>query len=201
MIIKKIDDYFYSRDKKEFFYILGAVALALGFVFFYFIYPKMNYFENKNEKEFNKISQEISKIKRDIRLKNLEMQRLQRELKDLKKELITLKNKKDLYANLVSLLDFAKFDRQKWSNFVKNIILYANKNMEVQSIENQLDNNSSGIISKKLEIGVQLQGSYIDFINFLYHYENLKELIRVENIDINSTDSFYVKFILYGYEK
>jgi len=201
MIIKKIDDYFYSKEKKDFYSMLAAIALGVGFIFFYFIYPQMNSFEGKAEKEYQKISKEVKDLKTDRRLKKLKSIRLENDEKSLKKELIVLKNKEDLYKNLVSLLDFAKFDRQKWSNFVKNIILFANKSMEVQLIENQVDTNSTGLISGKLEVGLRLKGNYIDFVNFIYHYEDMKELIRVNKIETNSTDDFYVKFILYGYGK
>jgi len=201
MIIKKIDDYFYSKPKKDFYSMLAAIGIGIGFVFFYFIYPQINAFKSRTEKEYNKMTEEVKKLKTDLRLKKLESIRFENDVKDVKKELVTLKNKEDLYKNLVSLLDFTKFNREKWSTFVKNIILFANKNMEVQLIENQVDTNSTGLISKKLEVGLKLKGNYIDFVNFIYHYEDMKELIRVNKIETNSTDNFYIKFILYGYEE
>ena len=57
------------------------------------------------------------------------------------------------------------------------------------------------MIVKKMSIGLELNGNYINFIHFIYKYEDRKDLIRVEKMKVKDRNDYYVEFTLYGYEK
>ena len=127
-------------------------------------------------------------------------------------KLINLKKQESFYEELTDLLDFARFNKQKWANYVKNLILDAkNEGMKVKLIENKiydedvnntkLKNLPERLIVKKMSIGIELNGNYKNFIHYIYKYENLKDLLRIGAIKINSKNNYYVKFFLYGYKK
>jgi hypothetical protein len=112
------------------------------------------------------------------------------------------------YTELANLLDFAEFDQYKWANLVRETVTDAkNKGMEVTKVENQIydinttKNDEMPEIVKRMDIGIELEGKYKNFIYYLYNYENRKELIRVKEMKITSPSTFYVKFSVYGYDR
>ena len=211
-LLKNIDDYFYAHTKKEFMYsILGSVLL-IGFIYFYFIYPNAENFEKVVEKKYNNLLQTLQQTRIKLNVFKTQKVRLSNDLKISKIKLINLKKQKSFYQELVNLLDFARFNDTKWANYVKNIIYDAKKeDLNIKVIENKIfdeDANNTkfknlpkSLIVKEMSIGIELNGNYKNFIHYLYKYENLKDLLRVETIKIKSTNLYYVKFILYGYEK
>jgi hypothetical protein len=52
-----------------------------------------------------------------------------------------------------------------------------------------------------MEIDLDAQGEYKNLIYFIYQYENMRELLRIENIEIKSNKTYKIKFTLYGYEQ
>lgn len=212
--LDKIDKYFYEKEsKKEFFYALGAIVLALGFIIYYYVFPPLQDYDNKIIKKYNKL---ISSLKQDklalmaLRAQNI---RLNKDLKMLKEKLQKVRKEKEFFNELVNVMDFATFNRAKWAEFVKNVIIDAqNEGLGVKLVENKIYNENEkndkkenkkepDWITKKMSIGLNLDGSYLNFINFIYKYENRKDLIRVDKIEIKNKNNFYVEFVLYGYER
>jgi len=211
--LDKIDKYFYEKEsKKEFFYTLGAIVLALGFIIYYYIFPPL-------QNNYNKI---LKKYKNAINLKQNKMIflalkaqniRLNKDLKMLKEKLQKVRKEKEFFNELVNAMDFVKFNEVKWAEFVKNVIIDAqNEGLGVKLVENKIYNENEkndkkenkkepDWITKKMSIGLNLDGSYLNFINFIYKYENRKDLIRVDKIEIKNKNNFYVEFVLYGYER
>ena len=52
-----------------------------------------------------------------------------------------------------------------------------------------------------MNFGLNLEGQYKNFIYYMYKYENIKPLIRVDNFQIKAPDKFYIEFSLYGYKQ
>jgi len=203
-VFNEIDAYFDKKDKKEFYYALVGVVVLIGFLFIYYLYPIATSYQEKNYKHFQKLTKDLSNEKYQLNLKIAENNRLNNELKLKTNELVSLKKQESFYYQLVSVLDFATFNRYKWANFIKNIINDAsNEGLKVLSIDNQFVNelNASDLIVQHLTIDVKLKGRYKNFIHYIYQYEKLKDLIRVSKMNINSNDTYEVKLNIYGYKK
>ena len=207
-IFDKIDDYFISKTKKEFFYTILVIAFLIGFVFFYFINPKAMAYEKENVKKFDTIKSSLKESKIQLNVFKIRKRSLEKELKTINKKLTQLNKEKVFYSQLANLLDFAQFNKQKWAQFIKNIVLDAKaEGMEVESIENHTFEkkdkkiNVNKFIMKKMDIVLSLSGNYKNFIHYMYKYENMKPLIRVEDFKISDINTYYIKFSLYGYKQ
>ncbi len=211
-LLKSIDNYFYTHTKKDLIYSILGSAVLIGFVYFYFIYPNAESFEKAKEKEYNGLLQTLQQTQIQLNVFKAQKIKLSNNLKISKTKLVNLKKQKSFYQELTDLLDFAQFNREKWANYVKNLILDArDEGMKIKVIENEifdgeingtkLKNLPKSFIVKEMSIGIELNGNYRNFIHYLYKYENLKDLLRVESIKIKSKNLYYVKFTLYGYEK
>jgi predicted nuclease with TOPRIM domain len=134
---------------------------------------------------------------------------LNKKVKEKQSKLTTLKKQKMFYEELANLLDFAEFDQYKWANLVQETVIDAKKKgLDVTKVENQLYNiNYTNVnknfpdITKRMDIAIEVEGKYKNFIYYLYNYENRKELIRVKEMKITSPSTFYVKFSIYGYNR
>jgi len=207
-VFNKIDNYFYSRQKKEFVYMVILAVFLIGFVIYYFLYPLVSEYKIKQEKKFSSLSTQYQIAKTSIRAMEARISLLNKKIKEKQSKLATLKKQKMFYTELANLLDFAEFDQYKWANLVRETVTDAkNKGMEVTKVENQIyDVNTTKKtempeIVKRMDIGIELEGKYKNFIYYLYNYENRKELIRVKEMKITSPSTFYVKFSVYGYDR
>ena len=134
---------------------------------------------------------------------------LNKKVKEKQSKLTTLKKQKMFYEELANLLDFAEFDQYKWANLVQETVIDAKKKgLDVTKVENQLYNiNYTNVnknfpdITKRMDIAIEVEGKYKNFIYYLYNYENRKELIRVKEMKITSPSTFYIKFSIYGYNR
>ena len=207
--LDKIDNYFYEKSsKKEFYYALILIIFALGFVIFYYIFPIAKDYYKNSIKSYQKY---VSKIQTEkIQLNVFRIRKLQEEkkLETLNKKLNELKKKELFFEELTNLMDFAEFNKAKWAEFVKNIILDAkNEGLKVKLIKNKIYNIKEiksphkKIVVKQMSIGLELRGNYVNFIHFIYKYENTKLLIRVTKMKVKNKHEFYVEFTIYGYEK
>ena len=204
-ILDRIDSYYANRDKKDFWYTLLAIALAIGFVIFYFITPPMEDFVNLNEKKVDKFKKNLYKNTMELNTLKAKNIRIQRELRILKKKLVELKKDKIYYSQLVNLLDFVQFNKQDWAQFVKNSIIDAkSQGLEVKLVKNMDANvttkKNKSFIIKKMNFGLSMEGEYKNFIYYMYKYENIKMLIRVNKFKIITPDKYYIEFYLYGYK-
>jgi len=208
-IFDKIDSYYKIKGKKEFYYTLLAVILAVGFIIFYFITPKASDFANSNEQRFKQFTQNLNQNIMELNGFKAQNIRIQRELKQMHTKLITLNKNKIYYSQLVNLLDFAHFNKQKWGRFVKNSIIDAKAGgLEVKLVKNIYDENKSiqknivlnKLIVKKINFALNLEGTYKNFIYYMYKYENMKPLIRVNDFKIIAPNKYYIEFSLYGYK-
>jgi len=209
-IFDKIDSYYEIKGKKEFYYTLLAVVLAIGFIAFYLITPKLSTFANSNEQKFTKLGKKLNRNRAQLNALKAQNIRIQRELKEIHMKLITLNKNKIYYSQLVNLLDFAHFNKQKWAYFVKNSIIDAKaQGLEVKLVKNIYDENksmkknilsSNDVIVKKINFKLDLKGGYKNFIHYMYEYENMKPLIRVNSFKIIAPDIYDIEFSLYGYK-
>jgi hypothetical protein len=127
---------------------------------------------------------------------------LRKKIKNLTLEKVALKKQKDFYDELANLLDFVEFNQNKWGEFVKNLVINAQKEgLKVLGFTNKLYNDKNGIINKKMEINLKVRGQYKNLLYFIYQYEDLRDLLRIEGLKIDKDKNFEVKFTLYGYEK
>jgi len=205
-LLEKVDNYFYEKNsKKEFYYSIGAIVLALGFVIYYYVFPIVNQLNEHVHKEYSKLNSTIKATQMEIMVLKAQNIRFKNKLKEFNENIKKLYKEKSVLSDIINVMDFARFNEFKWAGFVKNVISDANMNgLKVQLVDNKIFNNEgniSDILSKKMSIGLELNGNYINLINFIYRYENRKDLIRVEKIDIKDKNNYYVKFVLYGYEK
>jgi Tfp pilus assembly protein PilO len=207
-VFNKIDNYFYSRQKKEFVYMVILAVFLIGFVIYYFLYPLAAEYKTKQEKKYSSLSTQYQVAKTSIRVLEARISLLNKKIKEKQSKVATLKKQKMFYTELANLLDFAEFDQYKWANLVRETVTDAkNKGMEVTKVENQIydinttKNDEMPEIVKRMDIGIELEGKYKNFIYYLYNYENRKELIRVKEMKITSPSTFYVKFSVYGYDR
>ena len=208
-IFDRIDSYYKIKGKKDFYYTILAIVLAVGFIVFYFITPKASEFANSNEKKFNQFTQNLNQNIIALNVFKAQNIRMKRELKEMNQKITTLKKNKVYYSQLVNVLDFAQFNRQKWAQFVKNSIVDAKaQGLEVKVVKNIYDENKSmkkadttdNFIVKKVDFGLNLEGEYKNFIYYMYKYENIKSLIRVNSFKITAPNKYYIEFSLYGYK-
>ena len=208
-IFDRIDSYYKIKGKKDFYYTILAIVLAVGFIVFYFITPKASEFANSNEKKFNQFTQNLNQNLIALNVFKAQNIRMKRELKEMNQKITTLKKNKVYYSQLVNVVDFAQFNRQKWAQFVKNSIVDAKaQGLEVKVVKNIYDENKSmkkadtidNFIVKKVDFGLNLEGEYKNFIYYMYKYENIKSLIRVNSFKITAPNKYYIEFSLYGYK-
>jgi len=201
-IVDRIDDFFYNKTKKDFLYFIVLIVGIVVFVIYYFIYPIVLSYYKKQYNNFNSLTSKFNSLKVNNNVLNVRINLLKKEIKQI--QLSSLKNKKIFYTELANLLDFTEFDEYKWSNIVKNSILEATKNgMKIYNVNNIIydKNFSKGDITKKMDISMNLKGKYENFIEYLYQYENRKDLIRINEMNITYPGNFFVKFTIYGYNK
>ncbi len=209
-MLERIDKYFYEKSsKKEFVYLLILLVLAIGFVIYYYIYPIAKNYQLKSKEEYLNTLTLLQQQKVQLNVLKVKKIQLQKQLQTLSKKLSELRKEKIFFDELTNLLDFAEFNQVKWAQFVKNVIMDAKaEGLKVKSVENKIFDEKeklkklpSGMIVKKMSIGLELNGNYINFIHFIYKYEDRKDLIRVEKMKVKDRNDYYVEFTLYGYEK
>jgi len=207
-ILNNIDKYFKEKDsKKEFVYTILSIVFALGFIIYYYIFPAINSFDVKAHKTYKKLKSDLQQEKIELNVLKAQDRQLRKSLKILKAKLKNVKKEKIFFDEITNLMDFAEFNMANWSSFVKDIIQNAkNEGLKVKLVENKIYNENdqkegSNILVKKMSIALELKGNYINFLHFIYGYENKKELIRIEEMKIKNRNDYYVKFTVYGYGK
>ena len=169
-ILKNMDNYFYTHAKKDLIYAIFGSAVLIAFLFFYFLYPNADHFEKTKEKIYNNLSQKFNQTQVQLMVFKARKIKLNNNLKISRTKLIDLKKQESFYEELTDLLDFTKFNRQKWANYVKNLISDAkNEGMKVKLIENKIYNEDVNntklknlpkrLIVKKMSIGIELNGN------------------------------------------
>lgn len=215
-ILDKIDAYFEAKDKKEFYYTLVGIVGAIGFGIFYFVTPKADDFLNQNRNNFNTLTRNLNQNIAALNVAKAKKIRKERKLKILNKNLIASKKDKVFYSQLVNLLDFTSFNKYRWAEFVKTTIVDAKtqgldvtfvKNIDVNNEKDNKKNKNKlmaknislpSSIVKKMGFGMNLKGGYKNFVYYMYKYENIKPLIRVDSFEIDYPNKYYIEFSLYG---
>jgi len=209
-VFSSIDNYFYNKSKKEFIYSILLIIIVIAFVVYYFIYPLASNYYKKQYTQFQNLSTKLRNLEIYNNVLKSKVSFLNKKIKQQNLQLASLKKKKMFYNELANLLNFVEFDQYKWAKLVQNTVLDAKqKGMSVKNVENKIyDVNVSTniskkipIISKRMDIGIELEGKYKNFIYYLYNFENKKELIRVKKMKITAPSTFYVKFSVYGYDR
>jgi len=200
--INAIDNYFYEKSLKDTVMMYLMVILVLGFVVFYFILPQAQKYRDTQFKMYNITKNQLQTLKIKKNVLYIQIGNLKKKIKNLDLEKIALKKQKDFYDELTNLLDFVEFNQYKWGDFVKNLVINAKKEgLKVLGFTNKVYNDNNQIINKKMDISLKINGEYKNLIYFIYQYEDIKDLLRIENISINKNKNFEIKFTLYGYEK
>jgi len=209
-VLSSIDNYFYNKSKKEFIYFILLIIIVIGFIVYYFIYPLASNYYKKQYTQFQNLSTKLRNLEISNNVLKTKISFLNKKIKQQNLQLASLKKKKMFYDELANLLDFVKFDQYKWAKLVQNTVLDAKqKGMRVKNVENKIydvnittkNDKKLPSITKRMDIGIELEGKYKNFIYYLYNYEDKKELIRVNKMKITSPSTFYVKFSVYGYDK
>ena len=202
-LIEKIDNYFYSKRLRDILIIYLLIIVVVSFLVLYFVLPYSKEYSDEKFNEYQISKKTFLTLKDKSYQMNIKINELNKNLKTLSIKKITLKTQKDFYDELIDLLDFTEFNEYKWGSFVKNLVKNAKKEgLQVLGFENKIfDEDKKGIINKKMAINIKLKGEYKNFIYFVYKYENIRDLLRVEEININSNNIYKIKFVLYGYEK
>ncbi len=205
--LKSIDNYFYSRSKKEAVYIYLMIAILIGFIIFYFIYPKTKEYAIEQKKiNADLLSKKIN-LETTQRIYQAKVTLLNKKIKELTSELEILKKQKTFYTELTSLLNFANFDQYKWAQLVKESVDAAkSEGMKVIKISNNLydDQNATkktDFLVKRMDMDIYLRGDYKNFIFYVYNFENRKDLIKVSEMNVTSPTKYYLKISIYGFVK
>jgi hypothetical protein len=185
------------------------IALVIGAIVYYVVLPSAKNYETTQKKVYSQLSEKYENMKTAINVYSLKVSVLSKKIEQMHSVLNSLRKKDMFYGELADLLDFARFDKNKWAQIVKNSVKNAKDNgLEVLKITNKTydvkvkgKNKNMPHIVKRMDIGLKLRGKYKNFIYFLYNYENRKDLIRVNEMNITSPATFDVKFSIYGYDK
>ena len=201
-ILDRIDEYFSQKAQKDMIMIYVMVAMIVGFIVLYFLWPQAQEYRNREIKLFRKTQSQLNQLRIQKNILSSRIVLLKKRIKNLTLEKNGLKKQKDFYDELANLLDFVEFNQYKWGNFVKNLVFNAKKEgLRVLGFKNVLFNEKKGLINKKMEITLTVEGGYKNLLYLIYHYENIRDLLRVEEMKINNNEIYKVKFTLYGYEK
>jgi len=201
-LIREIDNYFYEKSPKDTLMVYLMILLVIGFVVFYFLLPQAQKYRDKQLNTYNKTKTQLQTLQTKKNVLNTQIITLRKKIKNLTLEKAALKKQKDFYDELANLLDFVEFNQYKWGEFVKNLVINAKKEgLKVLGFSNQLFDEDKGLINKKMEINLRVRGEYKNLLYFIYQYEDIRDLLRIEDIKISKDRNFEVKFILYGYEK
>jgi Tfp pilus assembly protein PilO len=201
-LFDEIDNYFYSKNEKDRLMIYLLIVGVIAFVIFYLIMPSAQEYRQNQMDRFSKTKNQYQALKNKKMALNTQKISMQKKIKNLILQKDALKKRKDFYDELANLLDFVQFNSYKWGEFVKELVANAKKEgLKVLGFTNKVYNEQKKMINKKMEITLDAKGEYKNFIYFIYQYENIRELLRIENINIKSDKTYKVKFTLYGYEK
>ena len=201
-MIEKLDLFFEGKTKKDILYMHLAVVLLIGFIVFYFIFPISSSYQKKEENNYKNNVSTLSNLKIRKNTYISQIARLIKTKKRLKLSKNSLYKEQVFFNDLISLLDFAKFDKYKWSKYVTNIVYNSkNEGLELIDFKNNVYNDLNDTINKKMDIIVNSKGKFKNFITYMYKYEVTKELIRVSELKASDKGEYMIKFTLYGYDK
>jgi hypothetical protein len=198
-----LDKFFDGKNKKDILYIHVTAIFLIGFLIYYFIYPISSDFKKKEEENYKQNVTTLNKLKTQKNIFTSQVISLTKRIKRLTLIKNSLYKQKLFFDDLISLLDFAEFDKYKWALYVKNIVYNAkNEGLKLIDFKNYLYNEKDkNFIDKKMDIIINVKGEYKNLISYLYRYENRKELLRVSEFNISDKGEFMIKYSLYGYEQ
>jgi len=211
-VLKEIDNYLNSKSKKEVFYVYVLIALVIGFVMIYFLLPKAQDYAKTQKQTNEKLINQKNALISQKRVFETRITMLRKEIKKLDVQKKQLAKKKAFFEQLVSLLDFANFNKKKWAKLVKSSVdIAGSEGMKVVKITNNIyDDNQTkidkklqqnNVLVKRMDMDVYLLGDYKNFIYYMYDFENRKELIRVNEFRVESPTQYYLKISVYGFVK
>jgi len=204
-ILKKIDKYFYEHSAKDALYVYLLIAVVIGFIMFYFIYPAAKKYSQTQQNLYTKLINDRQSLETTKNVLQARIAVLNKKIKELSTNLEQLKKQKIFYTELTSLLNFANFDQYKWAQLVKESVDAAkSEGMRVIKISNNIydDKNitkKSDFLVKRMDMDVRLKGDYKNFIFYIYNFENRKDLIKVSEINVTSPTDYGLKISIYGF--
>lgn len=198
-----LDKFFEQKNKKDILYIHIITIFLIGFVIYYFIYPISLSFKDIQRKTYNQNVQTLNKLKLQKNIFTVQIVNLTKTIKKLSLTKNALKKQKFFFDDLISLLDFAEFNKYKWAEYVKKIVYDAkNEGLKLINFKNTLySDKNNEFINKKMDIIINIKGGFKNLISYLYKYENTKELLRINELKGNDKGEFMIKYSLYGYEQ
>jgi len=200
--ISTIDEFFYSKTLKDTVMIYLMIIGVIGFFFFYYLLPAAKKYRDNEFKFYNSTKTQLQDLKNKKMVLNSKIILTTKKIKNLSLTKISLKKEKEFFDELIKLFDFVEFNKYKWGFFVKNIVVNAQEEgLKIISFTNRFFSDNKGIINKKMEIVLKGKGEYKNLLYFLYEYENLKDLLKIESLGIDKNKDFHIKFTLYGYER
>ncbi|WP_024790023.1 hypothetical protein [Lebetimonas sp. JH292] len=198
-----LDKFFENKTKKDVLYIHIITIFLLGFIIYYFIYPLASSFKTKEEKNHQNNVQTLNHLKIQKNVYITQIANLRKTIKKLELSKNSLHKQKTFFDDLISLLDFAEFNKYKWAEYVRNIVYDAkNEGLKLMNFANSLYKDTKhSYINKKMDIIVNVKGEYKNLIYYIYKYENTKELLRVNELNATDKGEYMIKYTLYGYGK
>jgi len=206
-VLKKIDKYFYEHSAKDALYIYLLLAILIGFIMFYFVYPATKSYSKNQEKQYLKLVNDKQSLESTRNVLQTRITLMNKRIKELTSKLEVLNKQKTFYNELTSLLSFANFDQYKWAQLVKESVDAAkSEGMRVIKLSNNIydDKNvtkKSNFLVKRMDMDIYLKGDYKNFIFYVYNFENRKDLITVSEINITSPVDYKLKISVYGFVK
>ncbi len=198
----KIDDFLDSKSLKDIMIIYLMVILLCGYVCFYFLLPYAKTFKNTRLDIYAQKKSQLQTLRAMTDAINIKTVFLKKHIKNLIVEKNKLQLQNDYYNKLSDMLKVIEFNRQQCDKYVKSLISNAKKeDLKILSFNSKIFNENKNIINKKAEINLTLKGEYKNLLRFIYLCENMKNLLRIENMSINKNKIFKIKFVLYGFEK
>jgi len=206
-LLKRIDEFFYNHSIKEAMYVYLLIAVVIGFVMFYIIYPMAKEY---SQAQFNRYQTLVGTKERLITTKQVQQARiavLNKKIKELSADLEVLKKQKTFYTELSSLLGFANFDQYKWAQLVKESVDAAkSEGMRVIKVSNNIYDDDkktkkTDFLIKRMDMDIKLKGDYKNFIFYIYNFENRKDLITISEMKVDSPTDYSVKISVYGFVK
>jgi len=199
-ILDKIDAFLNAQKEEEAKLLFILPIILFGFLSYYSLYPITDKIQNNSETKNQQLKSKLSDVKASIQTLKTKNLKIQATLKQADKKLAKLQENKQTLTKLVNQLSFLKFDIDKWAKFYDKIPSVAkNNHITIIKLNNVLINQNKDLISKKLEIKIDGIGDFVNFVKFLFYFENQKELLKIKNIQLDQ-DNISITFDIYGVE-
>lgn len=190
-LFEKIDEYFKNKKQSEIFLVAIAIAAAIGFIVYLYVFPMakkyLNTSINNNQNITQMLFDETNYIKgiensNMIGDLNMQIQQITNNLKETKQTNIYI-NKK------LQELSYLLFDNENWAKFLDNISVLAQKNnITILKISNKINELNKNKVEQILNVHVKFKGEFKDIIKMINKLEESMLIVDIYDIALDAKE-------------